>query len=52
MSRNAQQRSTYHSRQINPKPGVAFTLILSYPYLSNSLKSFPRSTGTFSAQVD
>lgn len=45
MSITAQQRSTFPSRQINSKPGVAFTLILSYPYLSNSLKSFPRSTG-------
>ncbi len=26
-------------------PGVAFTLILSYTYRSNSVKSFPRSSG-------
>ena len=26
-------------------PGVVFTLMLSFPYVSNSMKSFPRSTG-------
>ena len=45
MSSNARRRNPYAARQINPKPGVFFTLILSYPYVSNSLKSFPRSTG-------
>jgi len=37
----AQRRSC---TPINPRPGIAITLILSYPYLSNSLKSFHRST--------
>ncbi len=44
MSGTAPHRSSYPDRTINPRPGIAITLILSYPYLSHSLKSFPRST--------
>ena len=44
MSSNTKRRNHYAARQINPKPGVVFTLILSYPYVSNSMKSFPRSS--------
>ena len=45
MSRTAPQRCAAPARPINPRPGVVCTLILIYPYVSNSWKSFPRSTG-------
>ncbi len=43
MSGTAPHRSSYPARTINPRPGIAITFIVTYPYLSNSLKSFPRS---------
>lgn len=43
MSRTAPQRGAAPARPINPRPGLFFTLILIYPYVSNSWKSFPRS---------
>jgi len=45
MSGTAPHRCTDLARTINPRPGIAITFILTYPYLSNSLKSFARTTG-------
>jgi hypothetical protein len=38
------RRTASAARPIDPRPGLFLTCVLCYPYLSNSMQSFPRST--------
>ena len=43
METNDIARSDYRPRPTNYYPGVILTVFLCYPYISNRLKSFPRT---------
>ena len=45
MSKNADAREPAQVRTLNPMPGLSVMAIICLPYLSNSMKSVPRTTG-------
>ena len=45
MSRPTQSQETSQIRTLNPMPGLWAMALLCLPYLSNSIRTFPRTTG-------